>query len=302
MRPFRSPQIDNAVEDTEVVDEKDDADSLLQFVDGSDASAGYEEDAGYEQQTGGMARRLWDRRALFPAGVEKWDNAANCHAALTYECPCGGRCLSRVADVIALYDHRKQLRAHVGKNNRSGKLRDVLRDRLKEHYDADLGAFSQSFVVSGVGGICERAYAVAAGVSEATYVRARADVTKSRPYHSGRQKVRVERVSEARRQLDAWVRTQRNTMEGNKTSGLKWYTERVTEKQLWNRYVNTCDRAQVNTIVLVLCSARNANNASCVSLQRRCVSGHAATHTSCSLLQQNQTEPTRAIFIHRCPQ
>lgn len=261
LRPLSSQQIDNAVEDTDP-SANDDDNSLLQFVDDSDASAGYEDDAGYEhqndagyeqqnnagnaQQHGLIARRLWDKRALFPAGADKWDNAANCQAALRYDCPCGRRCLSKVADVIALYDHRKQLRAHIGKNIKSGKLRDVLRDRLKEHYDADLGAFSQSFVVSGVGGVCERAYAVAAGVSEATFVRARADVTKNRPYHAERQKVKVERVSEARRQLDAWVRAQRNTMEGNKTSGLKWYTERVTEKQLWNRYVNTCDRAQVN--------------------------------------------------------
>lgn len=93
--------------------------------------------------------------------------------------------------------------------------------------------------------MCERAYVVAAGVSEATYVRARADVTKSRPTHQGRIKEKLERVSVARRHLDAWVRSQRNSMEGDKTSGLKWFTEKVTEKQLWDRYLKSCDRAQV---------------------------------------------------------
>lgn len=138
------------------------------------------------------------------------------------------------------------MRACVGKNKRSGRLRDVLRDMLSQHYDASLGTFSNSFVVNGIGGLCERAFVVAAGVSEATYVRARADVTKSRPHHAERQQVRVQRVSEARRHLDAWVRAQRHTMEGDKTSGMKWFTEKVTEKQLWNRYVKSCDRAQVN--------------------------------------------------------
>lgn len=127
----------------------------------------------------------------------------------------------------------------------SGVLRDTLRQKLEDHYDAAIGQFSKTFVVCGVGGICERAYAVATGVSETTFVRARADVTLKRADHAGRVQVQQKRVSEARALLDAWVRAQRNTMEGDKTTGLKWYTEKVTEKQLWHRYVKSCDKAQV---------------------------------------------------------
>lgn len=189
-------------------------------------------------------RRLWDARTLFPAGVKRWDNTANCQAALSYECPCGQRCLSKVGDVLRLYDHRRKLRAHSRSLNK-GELRDRLRDKLEEHYDAVERKFSQSFVVAGVGGVCERAFAVAAGVSETTFVRARSDVTLKRPTHAGRLQKRVQRVSSGRAHLDAWVRAQRNSMEGDKTSGLKWYTEKITERQLWMRYLKCCDKAQV---------------------------------------------------------
>lgn len=192
-------------------------------------------------------RRLWDTRALNPSGVSKWDNAANCAAALKYDCPCGEKCLSKVADVIELYNHRKKFRSRLGTHGRSGALRDTLRDMLAQHYDAQLGAFSNSFVVAGIGGMCERAYVVACGVGEATFVRARADVTKDRPTHVGRVRIRTRKVTNARCQLDAWVRAQRNSMEGDKSTGLKWYTEKVTERQLWLRYVRSCDHAQVSS-------------------------------------------------------
>lgn len=190
-------------------------------------------------------RRLWDPRVVYPAGVAKWDNTANCQAALSYKCPCRSECLSKVGDVIQMYEHRRNFRLRLGSRARSGALRDTLRDLLAEHYDASLGTFSNSFVVCGVGGMCERAYAVAAGVSEATFMRARCDVTKARPKHVGRVQVRAQRVSFVRAELDAWVRAQRNTMEGDKSTGLKWFTEKVTERQLWLRYVRSCDHAQV---------------------------------------------------------
>lgn len=199
-----------------------------------------------------IGRRLWDNKAVYPAGVKKWDNTANCEAALHYNCPCGQQCLSKVGGVVRLYEHRRQLRARIGLNHGSGQMRDILRAKLAEHYDVGLRSFSASFVVAGVSGICERAYAVAAGVSEATFVRARGDVTLNRPTHAGRVQLKVKRMTSARSQLDSWVRAQQNTMEGDKTPGLKWYTEKVTEKQLWQRYVKGCDKAQVSNQVSLL--------------------------------------------------
>lgn len=106
----------------------------------------------------------------------------------------------------------------------------------------------QSFVVGGFGSVCERAFAVAAGVSEATFVRARADVTMKRPTHAGRRQVREKRVSASRSVLDSWVRAQRHTMEGDKNSGQKWYTEKTSERQLWMRYCKSCDLSQQPTV------------------------------------------------------
>ena len=105
---------------------------------------------------------------------------------------------------------------------KSRTLRGQLRDSLAQHYDAVTKTFTPSFVVGSVGDVCERAYVVATAVGEATYVRARADVTKDREASRGQQR-RVR--SEQRSCLDAWVRAQRETMEGDKISGQKWFTE-----------------------------------------------------------------------------
>lgn len=84
------------------------------------------------------------------AGAQKWDNVANCNAALGYywvQVSVRERLLlKRVADPIRLYEHRRKVRAHMGTKSRSGALRDHLRERLAEHYDVEIRAFSQSFV------------------------------------------------------------------------------------------------------------------------------------------------------------
>lgn len=214
----------------------------------SPASCGEDDDfEGLQTSCSTPGRRLWDGRQVYPNGVQNWRDAKNCEAAAQYDCPCGERCLSRMG-VIEIYEHRKELRKLVGRNGQGGNMRDVIRERLETHYDRSLGVMQNSFVVAGCGGICERAFAVASGISETTFARARADVTKVRPLHSGRQQVRERRVSHARVMLDAWVRAQRHSMEGDKNSGEKWYTERTNEKQLWSRYVRCCDLSQQPTV------------------------------------------------------
>ena len=46
--------------------------------------------------------RLWDSSCVHPNGVKNWKDVPNCDAALQYNCPCGRRCMSRVAcgDVV----------------------------------------------------------------------------------------------------------------------------------------------------------------------------------------------------------
>lgn len=92
--------------------------------------------------------------------------------------------------------------------------------------------------------MCERPFAVALGVSEATFARARAHITKDRPTHAGTVPQREKLTSFARSVLDAWVSAQPNKMEGDKITGNKWYTVKTTEKQLWHRYLVCCDKAQ----------------------------------------------------------
>lgn len=195
-----------------------------------------------ERSGSGPCRRLWDHHEVYPAGVKKWDNTQNCSAALQFDCPCGRRCLSRAGDLIAIYEHRRAFWKQVRMKD-SGGVRDVLRRNLAAHYDSTLGTFTNTFVVGCNAYVCERAYAIACSVSEPTFVRARCDVTQCRGWHSERLIKRQRSETEDRRGLEGWVRMQRETMEGDKITGLKWYTEKTTEKQLWNKYLASCDRA-----------------------------------------------------------
>lgn len=194
----------------------------------------------------GVGRRLWDAEVVYPSGVHKWGDVKNCEAALRYDCPCGRYCLSTAGGVIELYEHRRKLRAMASKKDMGG-LRDTVRTVLAQHYDAGLRRFTESFVVGRCARACERAFAVGSGISEVTFARARADVVQERGWHNDRLVVRERAECEARRALDAWVRLQRDTMEGDKISGNKWYTEKTTQKQLWDRYVSSCDRAKQPT-------------------------------------------------------
>lgn len=179
---------------------------------------------------------------MYPAGVRKWDNIENCRAALEFECPCGRRCLSRVGGLLELYEHRRCFWKRANQEGGGG-IRDVLRVSLAEHYDAPLCTFTNTFRVGKNAHVCERAYAIACSVSEPTFVRSRSDVTHNRGWRTERIAKRQRKESEARRDLDGWVRMQRDTMEGDKINGLKWYTEKTTEKQLWAKYLASCDRA-----------------------------------------------------------
>lgn len=198
----------------------------------------------FELQSG---RRLWNAEQVYPMGVSKWGDVRNCEAALRYDCPCGRRCLASAGSVINLYEHRLNLRSRA-RMKEGGGLRDSVRRLLAAHYDETLQQFSRTFVVGKCAHACERAFAVGSGISEVTFARARADVVQERRWHVDRVQLQQRQESSERRQLDAWVRLQRDTMEGDKISGNKWYTEKTTERQLWDRYVASCDRAQQPTV------------------------------------------------------
>ena len=187
--------------------------------------------------------RMWVASVVHPNGVCNWRDVPNCEAALRYECPCGKLCLARVGGAIQLYEYRRQLRQRAGELGQGG-LRDATREVLAAQYDAAWGRFRQQFVVGNAAGVCDRAVGVAMGVSESLFAKARADVTKpDRPWHKGRKKQKVARQSAKREALDAWIRRQRQQMEGDKLTGARWhYAGKLNERELWKRYTTECDR------------------------------------------------------------
>lgn len=251
-RPFelssaRFPPAHTATDATEVAHVSSDASAC--DADESADMCDENEDALEMQQRFGSetGRRLWDASVVYPMGVRNWSDTKNCAAALVYECPCGMKCLSSAGSLIDIYEHRRKIRA-LAEQKGSGGLRDTVRRLLAEHYDGEACAFTPSFVVGKCARACDYAFAIGSALSEITFARARTDVVKNRGWHTQRLTIRHSIEGSDRRQLDGWVRLQKDTMEGDKISGDKWFTEKTTEHQLWSRYVASCDRAKQPTV------------------------------------------------------
>ena len=187
--------------------------------------------------------RWWDAGVVHPNGVKNWKDLPNLVAAVSYDCRCGKKCLSRVGGEMQLYEFRRELRAKAQAVGQGG-LRDTARDTFEPHYDRTQGAFRETFRVGDCDRVCVMACAVAMGISECTFSNARRDVTAERGRHAGRSKVRQERRSVEEESLDAWIRLQREGMEGDKSTGTRWYYGKLTEKELWRRYAADRDCAQ----------------------------------------------------------
>jgi hypothetical protein len=224
-----------------------DSDGLLGPADEDEFS----DDDGVDAAAAGLTRpgkRIFDSAVLHPNGVKNWMDTPNCAACLEFVCRCSEPCLKKIklylkgAAVTGIYDFRRLFRARAQRAN-LGRT-DTLHDDLKAHYDFRTATFVSGFVVAGVGGVCEKAYSVALGLSEATICRARADVTRGRGKRKARRPEKVRRISLERSKLDAWVVAQRDTFEGDKYNGKKWFTEKTTEKALWKRYCRDCSRLQ----------------------------------------------------------
>ena len=209
-----------------------------------DDEEGNGEEEGYEE-AGGTRRgvRWWDASAVHPNGVNNWKDLPNLVAACGYDCRCGKKCLSHAGGEMQIYEFRRGLRAKAQALGQGG-LRDAVRDTLEPHYDRTQGAFRETFRVGDCEGACIMACAVAMGISECTFSNARRDVTANRARHAGRSKVRQTRRSFEEESLDAWIRLQREGMEGDKSTGRRWYYGKLNEKELWRRYAADRDRAQ----------------------------------------------------------
>lgn len=227
----------------------DDEDDLAAALKETDSCEDEDEGNGRRHFAGGGIR-VWPSDVVYPLGNRQFGSVPNLQAALAYDKCCSRCCLTRVAaemepnGITALYAHRQQFRQSVSRLGGRGGDRDATRDMLAAHYDVRSRKFQHTFVIAGVSGCCVVSAAIAASVSEATYARARGDVTKARPRHAGRSASRKDCMSSARRTLDAWVRTQRAGMEGDKICGNKWYSEKVTGRQLWERYLRDMNMVQ----------------------------------------------------------
>lgn len=191
------------------------------------------------RKTKAARRALGPTEKYAPQGPRRWSDAKNLKAAVHYDCPCGRKCLRHIAaeeqGVIALYEFRHCFRQRVEASGAGG-ARDVLRRDLQCHYDEIEKRFTTSFVVGTNGRCCVESYAVATGISEGTYARARADVTRNRPEHAGRTQRRTAIETVARAELDAYVRHLKNGMERDKETGEHFHAPYDTHKSRWRIY------------------------------------------------------------------
>ena len=209
--------------------------------DDEDLDEDEEEYAG--RPAGRPGARWWDNAVVHPNGVRNWKDLPNLIAATGYECRCGRHCLSRVGGEMELYEFRRGLRAKAMSLGQGG-LRDAMRDVPEQNFDRTQGDFRNTFRVGQSDDVCVMAFAVGVGISECTFGNARRDVTANRPRHAGRSSARAVRRSAVDEALDAWIRRQRQGMEGDKQTGVRWYYGKLTKSALWRRYAADRDDAQ----------------------------------------------------------
>ena len=108
----------------------------------------------------GQGRRtVWNSSTVYPTGVKYWRDAANCQAAVDFDCPCGNWCLSKTKNGLTdIYEHRRQFRSAALRYG-VGQLRDRLRDELAYHYNLETGAFERTFKVGGSTQVLTRTHA-----------------------------------------------------------------------------------------------------------------------------------------------
>lgn len=140
--------------------------------------------------------RIWDKEKLYPSGVTNWKDLCNLQAAIEHDCRCKHHCLQKVGGHIVIYELRRQFR-RAAQDLGQGGMRDHLRGVMEPHFDRELGKFRNTFTVGETcSSVCVEAFAAAVGVSEGMYVKARADVSQSRPRHAGIQHDKTMREGE----------------------------------------------------------------------------------------------------------
>eukprot|EP00965_Chrysotila_dentata_P263341 6214813-Pleurochrysis_carterae.AAC.3 len=218
-----------------------------------DASVGDADDSAEAQadkdETGSAparrARKLWSN-ILFPEGVNGPENYELGNLIAVHEtwlCPCSDResCLSsdRV-NLTALYEYRKKFRTQGKSDGRGGGYRDSFRRILEQHYSRETNSFSRSFVIGKLNDCCAASAGLASGLSFQTFAQCRADVTRSRPYHSQRTGNQDRLESDARSSIEGYILDLRSTMEGDKgglTAGvLNYHTCKRTSALRWEDY------------------------------------------------------------------
>lgn len=97
-----------------------------------------------------------------------------------FDCPCGSKFLSNIGSIIDICEFRRQLRVEFAGVGRLGVCATACANvSLRFDRDGVAGQFSKLFIIGKIGVICECAYAVAWGIGEATYARARPTTDRS---------------------------------------------------------------------------------------------------------------------------
>lgn len=222
---------DGAMEEEELESEDDEDNETCETCgdDGADAQGAKRPSTG----------KLWSR-VQFPEGVGNTTNCdmANLQAALEWRCPCLDRPNCLRLNIVELYQHRKEWRTQEAPKN--GGLRDAMRKELANHTDEQSGKLMRSFRVGPYGDCCAPAAGLAKGLSFATFSAARADNSLDRPWRKGRQKAAANVQSEERAVLEAWIRREKEKMEGPKGGSDpndKWHTNYLPVSKRWLQYM-----------------------------------------------------------------
>ena len=150
--------------------------------------------------------------------------------------------------ILDLYEHRKAFRTSAAQGRG---LRDESRAALQNHYSAGNGTFSRSFVVGPLNDCCAASAGLASGLSFHTWSDSRTDVTKNRPWHTGRGEVAAKNRSVEREHLEAYIRQLRSSYEGPKGGSApkdKWTVPKNTAGARWEEYKALRQRQQLPVI------------------------------------------------------
>eukprot|EP00965_Chrysotila_dentata_P143428 4739073-Pleurochrysis_carterae.AAC.1 len=118
---------------------------------------------------------------------------------------------------------------------------------MADKYSEGAREFARSFKVGpDLVDCCCASAGLAKGLAFGTFARARADVTKSRPWRAGRRVARERQESEERAYIEHYIKELREGMEGSKGREVGvWHTSKMSVRKRYEDYRATMIRAKL---------------------------------------------------------